>query len=65
MGTNIHDFVSHREELRRSEWLSKKVRKISIRGDKGDDNLIGLNKLTNKIVSSVYVFCPTVVLGIV
>ena len=63
--TNIHDLISHREELRRSEWLSKKVREISVRGDKGDDNLVGFNKLANKIVSSVYVLCPTVVLGIV
>ena len=65
MWANIHDLVSQREKLRRSEWLSKKIGEISIRGDKRHNNLIRLDKFTDEIMSSIYVLCPAVILGVI
>ena len=65
MWVDIHDFVSHGEKLTRSEWLSKKIGEISIRRDKGHNNLIRLDKFTDEIMSSIYVLCPAVVLGVI
>ena len=62
---DIHDAIAQSKKLLGRERFGKEVREIVRRGDKGNDYLVVLDALTDEEMTSIYMLCPRMQLGIV